>query len=596
MSILSVELRLEHHLVLARQRARQIAGLLAFDSQEQTRIATAVSEVARNALRYAGGGRVQFDVRTGSAPLFLITVRDQGPGIIDLQAVLDGRYASTTGMGLGLAGSRRLMDYFRIESAPGKGTTVELGKLLPPAAGPVDRAALARIAEELAREAPRNPLEEVEQQNQELLLALEQLRARQEEIERLNRTLEATNQELAETNRGMVALYAELDDRADELRRASELKSRFLSYISHEFRTPLGSMLRLSQFLLDRLDGDLTPEQDKQVRLIRKASEGLAEMVNDLLDLGKIEAGKITIQPARVEVDELFSVLRGMFRPLVVPGHVELIFEGAAGIPPLLSDEGKVSQILRNFISNALKFTPAGEVRVRAVRDAAGGVTFSVADTGIGIEPEHQERIWEEFVQVDNPVQRRVRGTGLGLPLSRKLAELLGGRVWVQTAPEAGSTFYLSLPLRLPEAGEPEPEERPAAAEEAAEEQILIVDDDDTSRYVMRRLLASVPCRIVEAAGGEEGLRLARERGVRAIFLDLVMGDLTGFQVLDRLKADAATRDIPVVVVTSKLLDEEERRRLAPQTAAILSKLVPGGELASSTREALQRAGLVARP
>ena len=182
--------------------------------------------------------------------------------------------------------------------------------------------------------------------------------------------MQQLNRELEDTNRGVVALYAELDERADHLRRADELKSRFLSNMSHEFRTPLNSILALSRLLLARSDGELTPEQEKQVHFIRKAAENLTELVNDLLDLAKVEAGKTVVTPVEFAVADLFGALRGMLRPLLVGDAVALVFEDAAGhAAELYTDEGKVSQILRNFISNAIKFTERGEVRVWARAD-----------------------------------------------------------------------------------------------------------------------------------------------------------------------------------------------------------------------------------
>src|SRR5215470_442747 len=205
-AILSLEIRLEHDVVLARQRARQVAGLLGFDSQDQTRIATAVSEIARNAFVYAGGGRVEFTIEGRTPPqLFTVKILDHGPGIADLSKILGGRYASPTGMGVGIVGARRLMDNFGITSEPGNGTVVTLTKILPRDASAVTREQLNEIVGALSRERPRTPMEEVQLQNQELLHALEELRAREEELRRLN-------SELEDTNRGVVALYAELDE------------------------------------------------------------------------------------------------------------------------------------------------------------------------------------------------------------------------------------------------------------------------------------------------------------------------------------------------------------------------------------------------
>ena len=447
--LLTSELRYEHDVVLLRQRARQLAALLGFDAQEQTRLATALSEVARNAYQYARGGRAEFFVAPAPAAALLVRVSDRGPGIPHLADVLDGRYSSPTGMGLGLLGARRLTDVFEIDSAPGRGTTVTLGKRLPAGAHPVTPERIGQIAAALTAAAPGDAYAELQQQNQELLRAMETLTERQAEIERLN-------EELSETNRGVLALYAELDEKALELSRASELKSKFLSNMSHELRTPLNSIINISRLLLARLDGDLSSEQEKQVGLIRSSATHLTEMVNDLLDLARIEAGKTVLRPTDVDVGELLAALRGVFRPLVTTERVTLAFEADEGLPTLHTDEGRVTQILRNLIGNAVKFTEQGEIRVTAEPLPGERVAFRVTDTGIGIAPEDQRRIFEEYEQVEHVLQRRVRGTGLGLPLSRTLARLLGGDLTVESAPGVGSTFTLVLPVRCPMPAEEE--------------------------------------------------------------------------------------------------------------------------------------------
>ncbi len=194
--------------------------------------------------------------------------------------------------------------------------------------------------------------------------------------------------------------------------------------------------------MLDRADGELSAEQEKQVGFIRRSAEGLFDLVNDLLDPAKIEAGKVEVRPTEFSVAGLFSAVRGMLRPLLMAQTVNLVFEEPDTKAALYNDESKVSQILRNFISNALKFTDRGEIRVKAeLNEDPSTVTFSVADTGLGIALEDQERIFEEFTQVENPVQRKVKGTGLGLPLCRKLATLLGGKIDLVSQVGIGSTF-----------------------------------------------------------------------------------------------------------------------------------------------------------
>ncbi|AVQ85709.1 sensor histidine kinase [Variovorax sp. PMC12] len=264
------------------------------------------------------------------------------------------------------------------------------------------------------------------------------------------REVDELRAELEETNRGVVALYAELDAQAEQLKKATELKSRFLAYMSHEFRTPISAIRSIARLLSDRLDGPLTPEQEKQVGFIDGTAKELAEMVDDLLDLAKIEAGRVDISPAWFEMVDLFSALRGMFRPVLHNPATALIFEEPEGLPKLYTDDRKLSQILRNFISNALKFTPQGEVRVNVIRVGEDALKFSVSDTGIGIAPEHHAAVFDDFSQVDSPVQKRLRGTGLGLSLSRQLAVLLGGHVEVASELGKGSVFSVTVPVQWP--------------------------------------------------------------------------------------------------------------------------------------------------
>ena len=253
--------------------------------------------------------------------------------------------------------------------------------------------------------------------------------------------------ELDETNRGVVALYAELEENAFELKEAADLKSRFLSYMSHEFRTPLASITSIAGILLANMDGPLTAEQRRQVQYVQGSVRELSEMVDDLLDLAKVEAGRISISPEWFEMVDLFSALRGMFKPIVGEGSVSLIFEETESVPRIYTDDKKLSQILRNFISNALKFTSVGTVRVSARVLPGEQVEFAVTDTGIGIAPDHLPTLFNDFVQIGTRTQKRLRGTGLGLSLCRKFATLLGGHVGAESAEGEGSRFHVVIPI-----------------------------------------------------------------------------------------------------------------------------------------------------
>ena len=440
--IVTVNIAAEVDVVNARQRAREVARMSGFGVQDQVRIATSVSELARNVFNYAGAGKVDFSIeQQGARQLLQVRIEDRGPGIPHLDVVLSGRYHSQTGMGLGILGARRLMDSCEIDTAPGKGTLITLQKLLPPEARRVTSATLGELSA-AAMAQPADMLGELRHQNQELLGALDELKIRQEELMQLTRELE-------DTNRGVVALYAELDEKAEHLRRADEMKSRFLSNMSHEFRTPLSSIRALATLLLNRVDGELTAEQEKQVNFILHGSLALNDMVNDLLDIAKIEAGKVDVRAEEFEVGEMFRALRGMLRPLLTEdGSVALMFNEPPGGLKMNTDEGKLSQILRNFISNALKFTERGEIVVRAeALQDEGLVRFSVSDTGLGIDSEHLEIIFEEFGQVANHLQAKTKGTGLGLSLCRNLATLLNGSVSVESTPGKGSVFCVTIPV-----------------------------------------------------------------------------------------------------------------------------------------------------
>jgi signal transduction histidine kinase/CheY-like chemotaxis protein len=698
--IWSLHLQHDQDVVTARQRAAHVAGLLGFDVSEQTRIATAVSEIVRNAFRYTGGGAVEFDFDGDSRPQRLVVrVTDQGRGIPHLDDVMSGRYKSATGMGIGIMGARRLMDRFTIDSTA-SGTAVLLEKYLPQRLPLISGARSREIAREVEKRPPQGLVEEIQLQNRELLRALDELQRKQQELVHLNRELE-------DTNRGVVALYAELDEKADHLRRADELKSRFLSNMTHEFRTPVNSILGLCNLLLD----DRQREErvaEPEIMYIRKAADHLSELVNDLLDLAKVEAGKTVVRPAMFEVANLFGALRGMLRPLLLNQAVALVFEDPERPLVLHTDEGKVSQILRNLISNALKFTERGEVRVSAsFEDGGHTIAFTVADTGIGIAAEDQQRIFEEFTQLEHRLQRGIRGTGLGLPLSKRLAELLGGTLSVTSEAGLGSTFVVQLPAHyVIKAGPDDPfvewtaepgklpllvvedaydaqyfyakvlkgsdfqvypvqtsaealaaieRVRPAAmivdiildGEEAwdllaelkrredtraiplvvisslpdrekalalgadayllkpierrallhtlaglyAQTQrpvrALVIDDQEVARFLVRQCLPIPAFEVLEADSGEEGLRRAQQDVPDVILLDLVMPDISGRDVLRRIRENSATRGIPVIVVTSTSLEPDERRLLLQQAASVLSK----ADLSRETlRDAVRRA------
>jgi signal transduction histidine kinase/DNA-binding response OmpR family regulator len=550
--IIKVAIRYEQDVVLARQRAREIAEGVGFDQNGQTRISSAVSEIARNAYRYAGGGEAEFLQRCGEGEQSLVVlVSDRGPGIGNLQEIMDGQFRSTTGMGKGILGARRLMDDFHIESTHGKGTTVTLIKTLPAKAPLLSADSISCLKKHLLRIEPQDLHTEIVQQNQELIHALEELQTRKEELERMN-------MEIEDTNRGVMALYAELEEKAGRVRAESDARNQFFSSMSHELRTPINSILSLSRLLLDRVDGDLGKEQERQVAFIKTAAEVLSSLINDILDLSKIQAGKIAANLSDFSVQNVFSALRGMIKPLLVASSVALVIEETEGIPLMYSDEGKVSQILRNLASNAIKFTEAGEVRISARPSSDGNVVvFSVADSGIGIAEEDLEGIFEEYTQVDSSLQRKNKGTGLGLALCKKLAEFLGGRISVQSVPGVGSRFYVEIPIRYSESkGVPE-EMKLGKGIDVAIKQVLVIEDNPAIHLVYETFLRGEGYQVVSARTLTQAATILASTKPFAIILDIILERETSWDFLQALKLDPKTADIPIIIVS--VLDEAQR-------------------------------------
>lgn len=424
-------------------------------------------------------------------------------------------------------------------AAPDGGGVAIVGTLVPPD--------LARALTEADRS-----LAEISSLHRESERQQRELLSRGAELVRLNA-------DLSDSTRGVLALHSEVDEKSDSLRRITEVKSRVVANVSHEFRTPLNAIIGLTKMLLARTDGELNAEQEKQLSFILRSSESLVELVNDLLDLSKIEAGKVALRPVTFEVSALFAALRGMFRPIHDGRTVDLTFDVEPDLGSLETDEGKISQILKNLISNAMKFTERGTVRVSALKGADGSVQFSVSDTGIGIALEDQERIFEEFAQVDNPLQRRVKGTGLGLSLSRRLAEILGGTLTVSSVPGAGATFTLAVPRVHPEVREMAGLTARSAQLEPGRQPILVVEDDRQTLFIYEKYLSSAGFQIVPARTVEDARELLTRIRPAAIVLDVMLEGETSWALLTEIKAQAETRDIPVLVVT--VTNREQKAR-----------------------------------
>ncbi|HEV8308180.1 MAG TPA: response regulator [Methylomirabilota bacterium] len=365
----------------------------------------------------------------------------------------------------------------------------------------------------------------------------EQVRRHAEELEA---KVEARTRELQEVNRRLEA--------------ASQHKSEFLANMSHELRTPLNAIIGFTRLVMRRSRDVLPVKQSENLEKILISAEHLLGLINDILDLSKIEAGRMEVRPTSFELGALVDECLRTVEPMVRGERLQLAKAFDADLPPLFTDADKLKQILINLLSNAIKFTEAGTVTVSAHR-RDGTLMLAVADTGIGIPADALELIFEEFRQVDSSTTRKYGGTGLGLSISRHFARLLGGDITVESAVGTGSSFTVSIPIRYDAAassqiGEPAPSPATRPGERETGKVVLAIDDDPDVIYLLRENLTDAGYRVVGASSGDEGLRKARELRPFAITLDIMMPHRDGWEVLHELKADPVTKEIPIIVIS----------------------------------------------
>lgn len=522
-------------------------------------------------------------------------------------------------------------DYFRVSSGLGEGlprsvavvpamndgqvnAVIELGFLRP--LSERDIAFLELIAGNVGtsveaaryRQRLQEVLAETQQLNEELQVQQEELKTANEELEEQSRVLkesqayletqqaelEQTNEQLAERTEALAKqrdalehAQIQLEERADELQRSSRYKSEFLANMSHELRTPLNSSLILAKLLAENPDGNLSSDQVKFAESIYSAGNDLLNLINDILDISKVEAGKLDVRPENTNVHRLADSLRVMFQPLAADKGLDFQVRVDEQAPvSLFTDRQRVEQIVKNLLSNALKFTEQGQVSLTVTREGEDNIAFIVADSGIGIAPDQQQIIFEAFRQADGTTSRRYGGTGLGLSISRDLATLLGGAISVSSTLGGGSTFTLVLPSHfepgaLPTAGAPRiaahtvpatpvSAPTPAAAAPAVQAPavrpptfpddrelapsgqrcILVIEDEPSFARILYDLAHELNYRCLVAHAADEGFLLAEEFLPDAILLDMRLPDHSGLTVLQRLKEQPETRHIPVHVIS----------------------------------------------
>jgi signal transduction histidine kinase/CheY-like chemotaxis protein len=367
-------------------------------------------------------------------------------------------------------------------------------------------------------------------------------------------------------------LYGELDTKRAELEIASRHKSEFLASMSHELRTPLNAVIGFSEVLLDRMFGELNPRQEEYLRDIWTSGKHLLELLNEILDLSKVEAGRMVLEPGLVSVRACLDYVLSLVRDRAAAHAVDLGLEVSDDVGIVWADELRLKQVVLNLVSNAVKFTPdGGTVRVLATREG-DDVVVRVTDTGVGVPQEDRERIFESFQQGHRGTPTE-EGTGLGLTLSRRIVSLFGGTLWLEPQTGVGSVFAFRLPL---------PAIQPAVADDAdGASTILLVDDDRASLDLMTAYLSASPVRVLHARDGYEALSLTRTAAPAAVVLDIRLPRMDGWEVLARMKADPATRAIPVVVAS---IIDERQRGLQLGAAAYLLKPVRRDDLLDALR------------
>jgi len=472
-------------------------------------------------------------------------------------------------------------------------------------------------------------VEETRQLNEELQVQQEELRTANEELSEQSRVLsesqlhleeqraelEQTNVQLGEQaetlrlrNTALGQAQVELKEQAHELQRASRYKSEFLANMSHELRTPLNSALILSKLLMDNKPGNLTEEQLKFAGTIHSAGQDLLTLINDILDLSKVEAGKLEIAARAMDLQALADGMRRLFQPLAQEKRLKFDVRLSPGLPrTIVSDSQRVEQIVRNLLSNAIKFTEKGSVTLE-IQPRAGAIALVVTDTGIGIPQAQQQRVFEAFHQGDGALNRRFGGTGLGLSISRQLAGLLGGELHLSSVEGQGSQFTLQLPFEqvaaTPAPDRPEPvrtlppppaswaatldapldvavpafddDRRELVPDAPSRRLALVVEDDPSFSAILYDLAHEMQYRCLVASHGREALELAAAHLPQAILLDVRLPDGSGLSVLQRLKEDPRTRHIPVHIIAG-----EDFRDIALPMGAVGTAIKP------TTREEL---------
>jgi signal transduction histidine kinase/DNA-binding response OmpR family regulator len=521
----------------ARRKIYNLAEACNFDEIAATRLTTIFSELVR--LGRAGGNRVDIALNLG-----------ERNGKNGLSLIFS--YGEKIHLMLDLA---RFFDFFKLRSPDGGPTTLEAFHYLPDNFPHLTDDFIATQRQKLSQLSREELLADVQAKNEELRASTEEILKAKRLAEEATSALQSQVQELGQARRAMLNILEDLEEAKQGALEATQAKSAFLANMSHELRTPMNAILGYSEMLMedaeDQGQEDFLPDLQK----IHVAGKHLLGLINDILDLSKIEAGKMDLYLESFDVAGMINDVASTLKPLVDKNANTLQVHLAPDLGAMHADMTKVRQSLFNLLSNASKFTEKGTITLDAealVKDGARWIAFRVADTGIGMTPEQLDKLFQPFVQADVSTSRKYGGTGLGMTITQLFVKMMGGEMNVASEPGAGTTFTILLPA---EVKAPLPAEVPPP--EAAEpiflpgvNTVLVVEDDPGARDLLARFLTKEGYRVETAAGGEAGLRLARELHPDIITLDVMLPDKDGWAVLSDLKADPELADIPVVMLT----------------------------------------------
>ncbi|MCC9155448.1 ATP-binding protein [Streptomyces parvulus] len=597
--VFTIALREAGDVVTLRRRTQAACRTLNLTGSPLVRMSTVVSEAGEHLLGAAAlTARLSLGERAGAA-------------VLSLRFHWQGERQPAASL---LAAATRLLDDCRTSRTDdGHQLVLEQRTTAPPQSLPA-------LADELrgallATDGGTDFIEALRSQNRQLLAALEESQHQQDELQRLNTELEETNAgvlalyselagELEETNSGVVALYADLEDKSRQLEQANQYKTRFWANVSHELRSPVNAVIALTRLLLAPEAEPLSAEQRQQVTLVHASGNTLLALVDELLDVAKAEAGRLEPHPVDTDLRALFHQLRGTLQSITQPG-VHLRIPDYTQQSTLVTDEVMLTRILRNVLSNALKFTTEGSVTVDVTERGTGPerrFRFRVRDTGVGIPPDEQKRVFEEFYQVPGQHQRGRTGTGLGLPYALRLTEALGGTLSLDSEPGRGTVVVIDIPALTPcllspeeeatttptgrePAGAPQPDPLGAPARPLAEWSVVVIDDDPAFLAGFRPLIDGLVTSVTCVTDSTTAVDTVRRERPDVVLLDLDMPALDGTEVRSRLAADPATAPIPVVVLTATDPGDVPVARLEPVRAVLdKGRLTSAGLAAALTR------------